>query len=147
MTIADHPHLVRAVREAVAAVRRDPRRRRRGWFDSHCVVNYLDAYRNEELNDIIDQYQDNQDPTHRATIQIGCFIRDYFGQSKEKYREGISHRRITLRDGSPRDGDCAVSRWEIIPATELGNSNDKFAHLCEEEIDSGEIITDLKDLF
>jgi hypothetical protein len=129
MPIADHVPLVRAIREAVAAVRRDPRSRKRGWYDSHCVINYMDQFRNEELNCTFDQYGHCEDPTHQATIQIGCFLRDHLGQSKERYGEGPSGRRITLRDDSRRDGECSVSRWEISPATELGNPSDRFAHL------------------
>jgi hypothetical protein len=143
MSIGSDVELVEAIREAVMAVRRDPRLRKRGWYDSHTIVNYLDAYRNEVLNRIIDLYLDCQDPPHRATIQIGCFLRDHLSQSKKKYGEGPSKRRITLRDGSRRDGKCSVSRWEISDATELHDNEEDDLGL--EGLETLEGLDDLKE--
>jgi hypothetical protein len=71
----------------------------------------LNEYRNDELNDIIDLYGNTHDPVHNATIQIGNYLKNQLGQHKSGAR--VSDRRVTLRDGSTRDGRCEVSVWRI----------------------------------
>jgi len=84
---------------------------RRGWYDGHDLVNWMNGNRNAEFNDIIDYYRPGDDPVHAATIQIGRFLKKYLGQ--QKIRDQESPRRITLRTGGHRDGYCNVSVWRI----------------------------------
>lgn len=48
-------HLVQAIRDGVAQMHRS--HLRRGWYDGHDLVNWMNSNRNEELNGIIDCYR------------------------------------------------------------------------------------------
>ncbi len=108
--ICELPDAVGAIRVAVAAVRSIHANKR--CYDGHDVVNWLNEYRNNQLNEIIDCYGNTTDPVHHATIQIGKFLKNHLDQ--QKIGTCISGRRITLRDGLNRNGNCAVSQWSII---------------------------------
>ena len=104
------PNVVHAIRAGVAAARRS--RAAQGWYDSHDVINWLDANHNSELNDVIDCYAPtSSDPVHTATIQIGNYLRDHLGEVK--IGVNTSYRHISLRGGGNRNGECEVSKWRI----------------------------------
>ena len=83
-------------------------------FDGHDLINWLDANRNRELNDIYDLYSDCVYPEMTADQQIGKFLYE-LGQAK--IGERVSKRRITRRGGPNRNGECTVSIWEISKRT------------------------------
>ena len=120
--------LVQAIRDGVAEMHR--LHARRGWYDGHDLVNWMNSNRNAELNDIIDYYRrapagsrrrrPGRDPVHSATVQIGNFLKNRLGQ--RKVREQNSPRQITLRGGAHRDGNCNVSVWQVSQDTALGSA-------------------------
>ena len=103
------PNAVQAIHGAVAESRITHADERN--YDGHDIINWLNDHRNNELNDVIDLYSNTADPVHYATIQIGRFLKNQLNQ--DKIGERISNRRITLRDGSMRNGTCDVSVWQI----------------------------------
>jgi hypothetical protein len=86
----------------------------RGWYDGHDLINWLDANRNDELNEIYDLYQNSDDPEMRADQQIGHHL---YRLNQKKIGERKSPRRISKRSGHNRNGFCKVSVWEISPGT------------------------------
>lgn len=117
-------HLVQAIRDGVGELHR--LHVRRGWYDGHDLINWMNSNRNDELNGIIDYYRPSgADPVHIATIQIGNFLKNRLGQ--QKIGEQTSPRQITLRCGANRDGRCNVSVWQISHGTMVGNLRDRTA--------------------
>ena len=98
--------VVQAIRDGVAELRQ--LHAARGWYDGHDLITWLSDHRNPELNSVIDYYT-RGDPVHTATVQIGNFLKNRMGQ--EKIGERVSTRRIRLRGGANRDGECNVSVW------------------------------------
>ena len=98
--ISHLPHADSAIHDAVVAVQIACANQ--GLYDGHDVVNWLNDHRNDQLNDIIDCYRRTSDPVHYATIQIGNYLRNRLDQRKIGTR--VSYRKITLRDGSTRNG-------------------------------------------
>lgn len=110
---SSNPRLVQAISEAVAQMHAD--HARDGRFDTHDVINWMNEHRNAELNDIYDLSRDSDDGAMRADDQIGRFLHS-LGQIKIDERP--SERRITLRNGTQRNGECRTSVWESSPRTE-----------------------------
>lgn len=95
----------------------------RGQFDGHDLINWLDANRNQELNDIYDLYDNCRDPEMTADQQIGRFL---YRLGQVKIGDRVSPRRISRRTGYNRNGECAVSIWEVSPRTIAGLAKAKM---------------------
>jgi hypothetical protein len=115
MRIKNNQTWVQAIHAGVAAVRQT--HAQRGWYDSHDLINWLNDHRNLILNEIIHNYRITgqgtpaQDPVFIATRQIGKYLQDWLGQVKTG--EHSSGRTVTLSNGDNRDGEAAVSVWDI----------------------------------
>jgi len=102
---------VHAIKTSVNAVRGIRAAQGEDWYDGHDVINRLNSDFNRELNDVIDAYPTSVDPVHTATIQIGNYLKNHLGQ--RKIGVNVSPRRIALRSGESRNGECEVSKWKI----------------------------------
>jgi hypothetical protein len=90
----------------------------RGSFDTHDLINWLNAHHNPELNDIISYYAKG-DVLNVATVQIGNYLKNRLDQ--RKVGDQISTRcEISLKTGARPGGDSEVSVWQISPSTRAG---------------------------
>ena len=107
--------LVQAIHDGVEEMHRRHGTRRQ--FDGHALINWLDANRNQELNDIYDLYDDCKDPEMTADQQIGKYL---YSLGQVKIGDRTSPRRISRRGGTHRNGECKVSVWEVSANTIAG---------------------------
>jgi hypothetical protein len=123
----DNPALIAAIRDGVREMHRQYAAT--GRYDGHDLINWLNEYRNKELNELYELYGDCEDPELIADQQLGRFLCK-LGQ--KRIDEPVSDRRI-LRPDRTRNGTCQVSVWKIAPDTMLGNPDDKLASVEERE--------------
>jgi hypothetical protein len=89
----------------------------RGWFDSHDLINWLNANHNAILNALVTNYEITgegkpaEDPVRTATRETGKFIERELGQVKIGEQESL--RQFTLANGTHRNGVCLNSKWRI----------------------------------
>ncbi len=86
-------------------------------FGTHDLINWLNANRPTELNDLYDLYHDCADPEMTANQQIGKFL---YTLGQVKVDEQVSSRRIDRRGGGNRNGTCSASVWEVSERTREG---------------------------
>jgi len=80
-----------------------------GSYDSHDLIDWLNANRPAQLHDLYDLYHDCADPEMTADQQIGKFL-ETLGQIK--LGEQVAARPIEQRGGGDRNGTSKVSVWE-----------------------------------
>lgn len=114
----------------------------KGQFDGHDLINWLDAHRNSELNDIYDLYSGCYGPEMTADQHIGKFL---YRLGQVKIGERISPRRISRRQGYHRDGTCKVSIWQISPQTQ-GALQQSRARLLAGPLPADYTLADLLDI-
>ena len=88
-----------------------------GSYDSHDLINWLNANRTTQLNDLYDLYPDCADPEMTADQQLGKFL---YRLGQIKIDEQVSPRSIDRRGGGNRNGTCAASVWEVSDRTTEG---------------------------